>query len=374
MGGENKRGSATLRTLDRYAGIPVVAAAGLVRRRRRLPSEIRRVGILKAYAIGDTVLLSAIVQDVAAAFPEAEIVFFSGLDNASTAELIDGVSQVVSVPISRPWLTVRSLRGDRVDVLLDFGAWPRVEALETALSGAAFTVGFRTPGQFRHYAYDAAVDHSSDVHELENYRRILGPLGIDARSEPRLEPPDTVPPDALPDGEYVVFHLWPGGYRSELKEWPQDRWRELAAALSERGLSIVLTGGPGDRDRTQAFVEGSGPLAERLVNTAGRFTIPEVLDVLARSRGVVSVNTGTMHLAAAVGAPTVALNGPTSERRWGPLGERAVSVNSTYEGCGYLNLGSEYAGKREDCMLGISVDRVLDATAGLVGFAEREPA
>lgn len=370
--GENERGSATLRRLDRYAGIPVVAATGLVKRRRRTPSPIRRVGILKAYAIGDTVLLAGIVQDLAAALPDSEIVFFSGLDNASTAELIDGVSQVVSVPISRPWLTVRRLRAERVDVLLDFGAWPRVEALETALSGAAFTVGFRTPGQFRHYAYDVAIDHSDAVHELENYRRILEPLGIEAGSLPRLEPPDALPAEALPLNEYLVFHLWPGGYRSQLKEWPLERWRDLAKAVADRGYSIVLTGGPGDQARSQEFAELCGQLP--VVNIAGRFSVGEALDVLARSSGVVSVNTGTMHLAAAVGAPTVALNGPTSERRWGPLGEHALSVSSTYEGCGYLNLGSEYAGRREDCMHGISVERVLAAIEALVGFAERKPA
>jgi ADP-heptose:LPS heptosyltransferase len=366
----SERGNPTLRMLDRHAGIPVVAATGLVRRKRSRPAEIRRIGLLKAYAIGDTVLLSAIVRDLANAMPDAEIVFFSGLDNAKTAELIDGVSTVVSVPISRPWRTVRALRAHRVDVLLDFGAWPRIEALETALSGARYTVGFRTEGQYRHYAYDAAVPHSADVHELENYRRLLEPLGVEARAQPRLEPPGELAHELLPDGDYVVFHLWPGGYRSELKEWPLDRWRELAMQLTAQGYAVVLTGGPDDAERTAAFAQTcEGPVT----SAAGRFSIREALDVLARSRGVVSVNTGTMHLAAAVGAPTIALNGPTSERRWGPLGEQTVSVNSELGGCGYLNLGSEYDGQRQDCMLGISVERVLEATRGLVGAA-REPA
>jgi lipopolysaccharide heptosyltransferase III len=126
----------------------------------------------------------------------------------------------------------------------------------------------------------------------------------------------------------------------------------------------------------EAFARDCGSLAQPVVSAAGRFTIREVLDVLARSRNVVSVNTGTMHLAAAVGAraPTVALNGPTAERRWGPLGERSRSVNSTYEGCGYLHLGSEYDDRRQDCMLGISVEQVLDATRTLLEFPAPEPA
>ena len=83
--------------------------------------------------------------------------------------------------------------------------------------------------------------------------------------------------------------------------------------------------------------------------------------MLARARAVVSVNTGVMHLAAAAGAPTIALNGPTSATRWGPVGANVVSVDSELPGCGYLNLGFEYDGQRTDCMLGISVDRVAAA-------------
>jgi ADP-heptose:LPS heptosyltransferase len=79
------------------------------------------------------------------------------------------------------------------------------------------------------------------------------------------------------------------------------------------------------------------------------------------------VNTGVMHLAAATGATTVALNGPTSEARWGPIGERAVSVNSDLPGCGYLNLGFEYDRGRPDCMRAISVDRVTEAVLALTG-------
>ena len=74
-----------------------------------------------------------------------------------------------------------------------------------------------------------------------------------------------------------------------------------------------------------------------------------------------SVNTGVMHLAAAVGAPTIALNGPTSATRWGPIGANVVCVDSELPGCGYLNLGFEYDGHRTDCMRGISVDRVATA-------------
>ena len=63
----------------------------------------------------------------------------------------------------------------------------------------------------------------------------------------------------------------------------------------------------------------------------------------------------------------MALNGPTSALRWGPVGPRTVCVDSDLPGCGFLNLGFEYEGQREDCMAGISVDRVADAALAFEG-------
>jgi len=361
-----ERGNPALRLLDRYAGIPLVAAGGLLRRRRPRPTEPRRIGVLNSTNIGDTVLLAPVLEDLARRFPDAEVVLFAGPVNLPVARLIEGVTPV-ELRLSSPASAVRAIRAQRLDAIVDFDQWPRVEPVYCLLSGAGWRAGFRSPGQHRHYAFDAAVDHSDAVHELENYRRLARLLGVESQSEPRIRAPGTLPAERLPPSPYAVFHLWPTGVRSELKEWPWDRWRELARQLSARGLTVVLTGSSADAPRTGEFVAASGELAPRLVDAAGKYDLAEVVDLLSGSRCVVSVNTGVMHLAAASGAPTVGLNGPTSERRWGPRGERAVSVESSLDGCGYLHFGWEYRGQREDCMVGITVDRVLDAVLGLTG-------
>ena len=144
----------------------------------------------------------------------------------------------------------------------------------------------------------------------------------------------------------VVLHLFAGGYRSELREWPDARWRELAGELDARGFGVVLTGAEHERERAKPFAASCELPSGRLVDLAGRLSLTDLLDVVAGSALVVSVNTGLMHIAGAAGVPTVALNGPTSEHRWGPVGEACVSVNSRYHGCGFLNLGGEYRGRR----------------------------
>ena len=314
---------------------------------------------MKSTGVGDMILATPVVRDIVAAFPGAEVVLFAGPDNRDIAALVEGV-RVVELQTARPRATLPRLRRERLDALLDFGQWARLEALYCALSASRWTGGFQTPGQRRHFPYDATAEHSDRVPELDNFRALARLLGVESRSEPAFDavPEAVEPPAADP---YVVFHLWPGGFRSDLREWPAESWRELAGRLADAGYSIVLTGGPGDTERTDGFLATCGEHADRLVSVAGRYRLSELVPVLARARAVVSVNTGVMHLAAAAGAPTIALNGPTSATRWGPVGANVVSVDSELPGCGYLNLGFEYDGQRTDCMLGISVDRVAAA-------------
>lgn len=351
------RGSVRLRWLDRSFGVGLLAVLGALRGGHEPPPAPDRIGLMCIAGIGDLILATAIAQDVVAGYPEAEVVLFAGPANSDLARLVEG-ARVVELSTTRPWEAVPLLRSERLDVLIDFGYWTRLEALYTALSGAAYTVGFATAGQRRHYAYDATVEHSGAVHELENFRGLAGRIGLRSESEPRFVPASGALRARLPD-RYVVFHLWPGGYRSQLREWPQERWRELARRFTEAGFTPVLTGGPADVARTDAFIRSCGELQCPIVSLAGR-RLSELLDVLADARCVISVNTGIMHLAAAVGAPTVALNGPTSARRWSPRGPNVICVDSELPGCGFLNLGFEYAGRRTDCMAGISVSRVAE--------------
>jgi ADP-heptose:LPS heptosyltransferase len=318
---------------------------------------------MKSTGIGDMILTTAIARDVAAAHPDAEVVVFGGADNADIARLVPDV-RTTQLATARPWAAIPRLRAERLDAIIDFGQWTRLEALYAALSGASWKAGFDTPGQDRHYAYDATVLHSADRSELANYRELISTIGVTSTSLPSFRP--ARPTQALPvQGPFVVFHLWPGGFRSELREWPPESWRCLAGRLAKGGFTIVLTGGPGDVGRTDAFIRSSGDLAEHMKSVAGRYRLDEVIDLIGSANCVVSVNTGLMHLAAAVGVPTVGLNGPTSAKRWGPIGPNVVCINSDLPGCGYLNLGFEYDGKRTDCMRGISVDRVVSATLEL---------
>jgi len=148
----------------------------------------------------------------------------------------------------------------------------------------------------------------------------------------------------------VVFHLWPGGRRKRLKEWPKERWVRLIEETASWGLRIVLTGGPSDRDSNDDLISSVPAAARGFVRNAAGQSLQDTAATLAHSCLVVSVDTGVMHMASALGVPLVALHGPTSGRRWGPLSKRAIIIESPLAECGYISLGWESVTRPPACM------------------------
>jgi len=99
--------------------------------------------------------------------------------------------------------------------------------------------------------------------------------------------------------------------------------------------------------------------------------------VLSRLSLFVTPDTGPMHLAAVLGTPLVALFGPSSPERWGPLSAdaRIVRVDLPCSPCNRIrNPPARCQGRTPDCMDGILVHRVVEAAATLLPAATREEA
>jgi ADP-heptose:LPS heptosyltransferase len=354
------RGNRLLRAVDRYAGIPVIAVMGALRRKRALPERIDRIGILTTAAIGDTILIGAVVSDLQSAFPASSIIFFAGESNYDAAVLLPTPDCVIRLPIYRPLHAARIVRECGLDLLLDFGPWPRINAFIAKLSGSRFTAGFRTPGQYRHYCYDLAVDHSPDLHELENHRRMIRWLGVEPTHLPGLDL-RKIPtnPNIAISHPYLVFHLWPGGTRSRENQWPLERWIRLVAHFAARGYSIALTGAPAQRLASEEVIRAIDIRYRPVVQNAAGINLAETAALVAGARIVVSVDTGIKHLAAALEVPLIALHGPMSSMRWGPVGNSAVAIDSRDPHRGYLYLGFETPPEPSRCMEAISYEIVL---------------
>jgi ADP-heptose:LPS heptosyltransferase len=366
-----QRGKKRNRQLDLWVGMPLLNFLATLRlRRARPPENVRRIGVMCSPALGDTLLFSAALQDLRAAYPTAEIIHFCMKQNLAAAEIIPGADERVLISLTQPALAIRAMRAAKVDVLLDFTSWQRLTAFYTMLSAAKFTVGFRSAGQRRSRGYDRTVEHRADRHEVENFRALLKGSGLTPAVETGRQPTISVGPlEEMPfarEQDLVAMHLWASGQRSWLREWPEERWSELAQRLAGPETLFLITGAPSDKLRTDAFVarlRSAGLRCEGFISPDGFRTLTHVLQ---RARVVVSVNTGVMHLAAIAGAPTVAINGPNRNGRWGPLGPRAAGVEAPGGDCGYLHLGFEFDGRPTDCMERTTVDDVYAAVEALL--------
>ncbi|MDC7222661.1 MAG: glycosyltransferase family 9 protein [Spirochaetales bacterium] len=353
------RGNRLLRWGDRYLGIPLVYLAGLFRSKRELPRRVERIGILATAAIGDTLLLSAVLKDLQAALPQGKFTLFCGASIRGILDMSVEGMEFVPIPIRRPFKAARTIRKESFDLFIDCGPWPRLNSLLTFASRSACTIGFHSLGQGRHYVYDIPVEHRRDCHELDNLRRLLTPLGIESVSQPFLG-------QAESDREnpYAVVHMFPSGYKARYKEWSDDRWIRLMNGLTERGIPLVVTGGPVDEERAGKVIA----LCDRgglIRNGAGKSNLAQTGEILRKAVLVISVNTGIMHMAAAYGQRVVALHGPTSVRRWGPVSSDAVNFTATSPSAGCLHLGFEYDRRDSRSLDTIDPDRVLELVLAL---------
>ena len=382
-----ERGNRLNRFLDQWAGIPLVictaglrAVAGTAS--LSMPAKPQRVGFLCLGAIGDLLLLSSLITALRQRLPHARFYLLTTKGNAATAPLIPGIDESASFGVRQVPSMLAWLREKRLDILFDSSQWPRLGAVLSNLSGAPCTVGFDTPGQHRACGYSHKVPHCADRHEVENFLALGKAVYADLEGEPCLALPAEAPADAVRAdamltelaGERlarIYLHMWPSGIHARLKEWPSGHWAALARELAARGFQVCLTGAPGDAQRNAAFLVAHPDCPA--VSLAGERSLVGLGWMFSRAAGLVSVNTGTMHLAALAGAPTVGLHGPTNPLRWGPWGRKVQSLLPHAGACAYLNLGFEYPEPPVSCLENLPVSDVLAALErmGVGGVADR---
>jgi ADP-heptose:LPS heptosyltransferase len=170
----------------------------------------------------------------------------------------------------------------------------------------------------------------------------------------------------MPGRPLVGLHIGAGRL---VKEWPAARMAAIGAwAVGERGAVLVLTGSAADR-ATADQVRRALPAGAAVIDTVGEAPLLPLAAVLSRLSLFVTPDTGPMHLAAAVGTPVVALFGPSSPERWGPLSPdaRIIRVDLPCSPCNRIrNPPARCQGHTPDCMDGVRVTDVIDAAASLL--------
>lgn len=212
----------------------------------------------------------------------------------------------------RTGLKLRSLNFDQVFVFPN--SWRA--AIPPFVARVPSRTGF--PGHTRRMLLTnviAAPDEA--LHQQWEYAKILGlPDDIDLPT-PKLNLP--APPDDFKKINYdTIIAILPGAARGPAKRWPTKHFIEAAKLLQQsHDCHFILLGTSAEADLCQTITQALG---QNATSIAGTTTLPQLAAILKCCKGVLSNDSGGMHLAAAVGTPVVAMFGLTNPKQTGPIG------------------------------------------------------
>ncbi|MCL6521499.1 MAG: glycosyltransferase family 9 protein [Firmicutes bacterium] len=337
------------------------------------PDQVRTLFVPVLCPLGDTLFATPALRALRRRFPRAEV---TALAWASNAELLRGHPAVDRLWVAESpldlahWLvTCQEARFDLAVGLSNAGSWL------AAFSGARWRTGFgaQSLGLF----YNLPAPDRRDVHAVDYALAVARATGAEPEEEAT---PDVHPSPAdrrwarrferrfrRPGRPLVALH--PGGRFFPQKRWPAASFARLARELEERrGARLVVVGGADDAAAGEEIVAA---LARREdgCNLAGRLGLLRTAALLARVDLFVGNDSSPLHLAAAVGTPTLALFGPTDPRNFAPRGERHRLLRAGLE-CSpcihWMGGAREYLASRRyqeeapaECMLRITPERVL---------------
>ena len=283
--------------------------------------------------MGDILLATPSVRAVAAAFPGIAIDFVvgGGMTDAlsghpNVREILTFDKRGVDSRLDHFLPFLARITRKRYDLVVNLH--PSAKSyLMAAASGAKTRLTFEKRMEVRQ-------DTGRVAHAVDDFAKELLPLGIGPLPDRAL---DFFVPDAAhqrvaallasisvsPDDRLLVIN--PAASRP-LNRWPLERFAEVAAYWAgQPGVKVALTGAPPafktvmDGLDEVSLAQKAAAADARILNLAGQLTVKEFGALLARADTLLTCDTGTMHIGAALGTPLVVLSGAADPDRTGPL-------------------------------------------------------
>ena len=298
-------------------------------------ASLSRLLIVRLGSLGDLVHALPAVSALRRTWPAAEIDWVVDQVHRDFLALVPGLTTIVPLTgrTAAAWLEARRvLQARRYDLAIDFQGLVKSAAL-ARLSGARRVAGFDSDAARESAAalfYTERHATGEGRHVIEKNLALATAVGAaDGPWEFPLHEASSAALTTIRAQGLASFALLNPGAAWPNKRWPPERFGRLAAWLRDaHGLRSVALWGPGEADLAAAVVAASSGAAIAAPET-------RIADVVAIARAaalLVSGDTGPTHIAAAVGAPVVALFGPTNPRRNGPWHPRDIAIGR-YDTC-----------------------------------------
>lgn len=273
----------------------------------------RAIIVLKPRFLGDTVMATPLIDRVKREY-EATTLWGSPLVRELLREDLDRLQVDNSVSLKRVGALVqeaRRLRGERYQVAFIVNRSFR-SALLTVLARIPTRVGHRTEG--RGPLLTHRVPHDPLRHEGEAYGDLARAVGLEgAYDRVFLTVSEAERQRGLEIAQGATVALHPGASMLE-KRMPLPALKKMVEALADQGHRIALFGGKEERSYGEELANFT---SVPLLNLIGTTDLRETLGALSHFKLMIAGSTGVMHMAVAMGVPTVGVFGPNLASRWG---------------------------------------------------------
>lgn len=309
-----------LRWIDTYAGTALYGAARLAAPFLAKPPHEKNILVIKLWAIGESVMLLPFLKELHARGYAVTIVC-----TAQNKAVFEGQACVRCVHVFSPGMfavsNLRALRATPWLASVDAEPYTKFSAVIPVIAGATRRIGFANRALL--YTETAAVDETR--HMVELLRRLF------SRVEPMSRPGRLVPimvsetekrhaAKWVKPGANIVLHAGSAG-SARNRRWPEEKWASLIDQLGDAHVILIGAG------EEKAINERISTLTHRSVtDLTGKLSLHELAALMASSQLVIANDSGPMHIAAAMGVPTIGLFGPNIPARFGPYGPRTAGI------------------------------------------------
>lgn len=292
-----------------------------------IKDQIKKILCIKPRGIGDIILSTIILENLNSYFPSAEIHYLTEEFAKEAVNTHPLVSKALSYKKEDSLFSIiKKIRSEEYQIVFDLWSNPK-SAQITFLSGAKYRVGYSYRG--RRYAYNIKADVGrGDYHSAEHNLELLKAAGIPIISkrikyyiDQEAEESANLFISSVVSSKYLIGIIPSGGWDS--KKCPTEKWIEIIEELKIKcNCKFLILWGPEDR---QDAIEIQRNFADEAI-LAPQTNLNHLAALIGKCNLVISNDSGPMHLAAAIGVPTLGLFGPTDPKKHGPYSDNSDYV------------------------------------------------
>ncbi len=331
---------------------------------------MKRALIIQTAFLGDVILTLPMLQVLKRSYPESQIDFLAIPETFDIVKPHADVSQVIIYDKHgkhgslSAFLDLRAgLRRRAYDIVL----CPH-RSIRSALLSSGTRAGVRVG--FDRSAWKKSFTHLMPwrfgTHEVERNLSLLKPLGIEVdREEPRLFPGEGNRDEAaqflLTRGIEPPYAVVAPGTVWNTKRYPVESMREVVRGLLEKFGKVILVGGNKDIGLVSDFVE----VGVNVISAVGELSFMSSAELIRRASLMVANDSAPVHVASALGVPTVAIFGPTvKDFGFYPYHRNSIVAEVSGLGCRPCTIhgGNRCPIGTFDCMRNIAPEQIVAAT------------